>query len=100
MSEEISEAVLLREYGREVRNRNAAVFAGAGLSMPSGYVDWRTLLKDIIEDLGLDSSKEQDLVAVAQYYCNQAKGNRAGLTRTILNHFATTKKPTVNHEIL
>ena len=100
MSEEIEEAVLLREYCRELRSRNAAVFVGAGLSMPSGYVDWRTLLEDIIEDLGLDPNKEQDLVTIAQYHCNQAKGNRARLTQTILNYFGTTKKPTENHQIL
>jgi len=64
-SEGITEAVLLREFTRELHNNNAAVFAGAGLSMASGYVDWKGLLADIIEDPGLDPDKEHDLVTVA-----------------------------------
>lgn len=53
----ISEAVFIREYTRELHNKNAAVFAGAGLSMGSGYVDWRALLRNIITDLGLDPER-------------------------------------------
>lgn len=99
-TEAISENVLIREFTRELHNKNAAVFAGAGLSMESGYVDWKGLLKDIIRDLGLDPDNESDLVTVAQYHCNQAGGNRAQLTQTIFNHFAQTKHPTANHRIL
>ena len=50
----ISEAVFIREFTRELHNKNAAVFVGAGLSVGSGYVDWSTLLNEIIQDLGLD----------------------------------------------
>jgi len=46
-------------------NKNAAVFAGAGLSMASGYVDWKGLLRNIIQGLGLDPNKEHDLVTLA-----------------------------------
>jgi len=96
----ISEQVFLREFTRELRNKNAAVFAGAGLSAASGYVDWRNLLKEIIEDLGLDPRKEHDLVTLAQYHCNKAGGSRAHLTQTIFNHFAPSKLPTESHRIL
>lgn len=96
----ISENVLVREFTRELHNKNAAVFAGAGLSVASGYVDWKDLLKDIICDLGLDPDNEDDLVTIAQYHCNQACGNRARLTQTIFDHFAHTKHPTTIHEFL
>ena len=99
-TEAISEATFLREYTRELHNKNAAVFAGAGLSMTSGYVDWGALLKDIIVDLGLDPAKEHDLVTVAQYHCNQAGGSKTSLTQAIFNHFAPIKSPTQNHRIL
>jgi hypothetical protein len=99
-TEAISENVLVREFSRELHNKNAAVFAGAGLSIASGYVDWKGLLKDITSDLGLDPDNEEDLVTIAQYHCNQAGGNRARLTQTIFDYFAQTKHPTVNHEIL
>lgn len=48
-NEAISPSTFVREYTRELHNKNAAVFAGAGLSMGSGYVDWKGLLREIIE---------------------------------------------------
>lgn len=98
--EDIADNVLIREFTRELHNKNAAVFAGAGLSTASGYVDWKGLLKDIITDLGLNPDYENDLVTIAQYHCNQACGNKAQLTQTIVNYFSQTKQPTVNHKIL
>jgi hypothetical protein len=83
-----------------LHNKNAAIFAGAGLSKASGYVDWKQLLTEIIHDLGLDPQKEHDLVTIAQYHCNKAGGNKAQLTQTIFSYFAPTKTPTPNHRIL
>lgn len=99
-TEAIDESEFLREFTRELHNKNAAVFAGAGLSMASGYVDWRGLLKNIVRDLGLNPDKEHDLVTLAQYHCNQARGNKARLTQTIFDHFGATRTPTDNHRIL
>ena len=99
-SEAISASVFLREYSRELHNKNAAVFAGAGLSMETGYVDWKGLLREIIQDLGLDPDKEHDLVTLAQYHCNQAGGSKTRLIQPIFTHFAPTKTPTRNHQIL
>ena len=87
-TEAIEESEFLREYTRELHNKNAAVFAGAGLSTAVGYVDWKGLMKDVIRDLRLNPDKEHDLVTLAQYYCNQAGGNRTRLSQTIFNHFA------------
>ncbi len=66
-TESIPENTFIREFIHELHNRNVAVFAGAGLSIDAGYVDWNGLLKDIITDLGLNPDKEHDLVTVAQY---------------------------------
>jgi hypothetical protein len=99
-SEAISASTFIREYTRELHNMNAAIFAGAGLSMASGYVDWPGLLKELIQDLGLDPEKEHDLVTLAQYHCNQAGGSKTRLTQAIFNHFAPTRTPTKNHRIL
>lgn len=99
-TEAIPAATFIREYTRELHNKNAAVFAGAGLSVASGYVDWGALLAEIIQDLGLDPKKEHDLVTIAQYHCNQAGGNKAHLTQTIFNYFAPAKSPTTSHRIL
>ena len=99
-SEAISQVTFIREYTRELHNKNAALFAGAGLSVGSGYVDWKELLREIIQDLGLDADREYDLVSLAQYHCNQAGGSKAALTKVIFDHFAPTKAPTPNHRIL
>ena len=45
-SEAITASTFIREYTRELHNKNAAIFAGAGLSMDSGYVDWPGLLRN------------------------------------------------------
>lgn len=68
--------------------------------MPTGYVDWKGLLRNVIQDLSLDPDLENDLVTVAQYYCNRAGGNRSQLSQTIFDHFSQTREPTENHKIL
>jgi len=98
-TEAISPNVFVRDFTRELHAQNAAVFAGAGLSMASGYVDWKGLLEELVRDLHLDPNLETDLVSVAQYHCNQAGGKNA-LTTRILQHFSQTRKPTENHRIL
>ena len=99
-AEAIPQSIFLRELTRELHNRNVAIFAGAGLSMASGYVDWKGLLKDLISDLGLDPNTEVDLVTLAQYHCNQTGGNKARLTQLIFDQFSQTRTPTRNHAIL
>lgn len=98
-NEAISPATFIREYTRELHNKNAAVFAGAGLSMESGYVDWKGLIREFIEDLELDPDAETDLVTIAQFHCNQV-GGKGALTKKIFNEFSKTKAPTANHRIL
>lgn len=89
----------IRDFTKEIRSKNAAIFAGAGVSIPAGFVDWKGLLREIISDLGLDPETETDYVTLAQYHCNE-KQTRNRLTQTIFTHFAATKTPTANLEIL
>ena len=98
-TEAISPHVFVRDFTRALHAQNAAVFAGAGLSMASGYVDWKGLLEELVRDLHLDPERETDLVSVAQYHCNQAGGKNA-LTTRILQHFSQTHEPTENHRVL
>ncbi|NTU49914.1 MAG: hypothetical protein HGA87_03335 [Desulfobulbaceae bacterium] len=97
--EAIAPSTFIREYTRELHNNNAAVFAGAGLSMDSGYVDWKGLLCDFIEDLKLDPDVETDLVTIAQFHCNQV-GGKGALTQRIFDEFSKSRVPTENHRIL
>lgn len=90
----------IREFSKELREENAAVFAGAGLSVPSGAVDWKGLLKELAEDLGLDVDREHDLVRLAQFHVNDKAGNRDSIHRALLDKFAKTVTPNQNHQKL
>jgi hypothetical protein len=75
----------LKQYSEALRNGEAALFVGAGVSRGAGFVDWKGLLKEIAEDLGLDIDRESDLVALAQYHENDKGRHR--LNTMILNEF-------------
>jgi hypothetical protein len=89
----------IKDFVEEIRESNAAIFAGAGLSQPAGYVDWKELLRDIADELGLDVDKEDDLIAVAQYHVNE-HGGRSKINQVLIENFTKDAKSTRNHEIL
>ena len=62
---------LLRDYVDAMHEGVEALFVGAGMSRPSGFMDWKQLMRDCAIELGLDVDLEHDLVAVAQYYLNR-----------------------------
>ena len=73
-----------------LRNGRLSIFAGAGLSASSGYVNWKQLIKPMSDYLGLNINT--DLTMIAQYYENEC--TREGLNRAILSEFS--KVPTKN----
>jgi hypothetical protein len=77
----------------------AALFAGAGLSQPSGYVNWRQLLKDVADELDLDVTRETDLIALAQYYLNTRR-NRGRLNRLLIEEFTRDVSVTEAHRLI
>lgn len=81
------------EYGEAIDRGTAAIFSGAGLSMPSGFVDWKTLLRKVADQLGLDIDVEDDLVAVAQYHLNANNQDRSGLNQLLVAEFSKTAAP-------
>lgn len=96
----ISKEEFLREYSKEILEDNAALFIGAGLSIPAGFVDWRNLLRNIAKDLNLDIDQEHDLLAVAQYEVNRKGGSRDSINKTIVEWFSKEGKITDTHRIL
>ena len=90
---------LIRNYSKAVREGYAAVFAGAGLSRASGFVDWKTLLKPLARDIGLNIEKEDDLLAVAQYHRNE-RGTRASINQAIIETFNNGTEDNENINIL
>ena len=90
---------LIRKYVKAIQEGNAAVFAGAGLSRPSGFVDWKGLLRPLAADIDLDVDKEKDLLSVAQFYRNK-KGTNVPISQAILDAFSGNVSSNENIEIL
>jgi len=88
------------ELLKDLAEDNLAIFAGAGLSAPAGFVSWSELLRPIAEELDLEVEKETDLVALAQYHCNSNLANRGRLNQLLINELSDEAKITTNHKIL
>jgi len=87
------------KYIKSINAENAAIFAGAGMSVSTGLVNWKELLRDMAEELSLDVDKETDLIALAQYYEN-AKGSRGSINDQLIEQFTKDVTESLNHQIL
>jgi hypothetical protein len=87
-------------YSKAIKENNAAIFAGAGLSISAGFVNWKNLLRDIAAELNLDIDKENDLIAIAQYHYNEKGNNRHKLNQLLIEEFTQGTSITKNHKIL
>ena len=86
-------------YVKEIRDNSAALFLGAGFSKSAGYVDWKSLLKGIADELELDVEKEHDLVSLAQY-CYNKNGNRSIINDAIYEEFSKDGTIDENHHLI
>jgi hypothetical protein len=86
-------------FADDIADGSAAIFAGAGLSVSVGYVDWRGLMREIAHELGLSVDRETNLVAVAQYHLNERR-NRTRINQKIIDEFSSGHTLNENHEVL
>lgn len=91
--------VFIKDFVKDLDEGTASIFAGAGLSIPAGYVNWQELMIEIAEDLGLNIKTESDLVSLAQYHVNENR-NRTKINRKILEEFTEETEETENHKII
>ncbi|HEX3799318.1 MAG TPA: SIR2 family protein [Verrucomicrobiae bacterium] len=91
--------IFIDTYAKEIESENAAIFAGAGLSVGAGFVNWQELMKPVAHELGLDVALEHDLISIAQYHFNE-KQSRHELNKILIEQFARGHKATENHTIL
>jgi len=92
---------LVRNLVKELREKNLALFIGAGFSMDSGFVSWSQLLAPIADELKLDIKREEaNLVTLAQYYYNAAGSNRGKLNQLLIDEFCKDAKVGENHRIV
>jgi len=89
----------LNAYQKALDDGEAAIFVGAGLSMPAGFVGWKELLREIANDLDLNIDEETDLIAIAQYHVNQT-GGRDGINRKLMHEYTKDAAPNDNHHLL
>lgn len=89
----------IKDFVQDLHNDSAAIFAGAGLSKGSGYVDWPELLRDIGKELGLNVDKEHDLISLAQFHVNTRRTSD-GLAKKILQEFSEQAEPSEVHDII
>jgi len=89
----------VRSFAEDIADGSAAIFAGAGLSVASGYVNWAELMREIANDLGLDVDRETNLVAIAQYHLNE-RGNRTRINQKLIDEFSIGHALNENHEVL
>lgn len=94
-----SKKQFLKDYVKAIRNGNAAIFAGAGLSRPSGFVVWKELLRPLADNIGLNIDQEHDLTAVAQYVRNQ-NGNRYSINSNLLEAYCRDVEVNENVSII
>lgn len=95
----MNKALLIKKYSKAIEEGRAAIFAGAGLSVGAGFVNWSGLLNDVASELGVSITNTTNFVDLAQYYVNENR-NTSELSRTIINSFPTSTSSTENHRIL
>lgn len=64
----------LAEFPKAVADDAAAIFIGAGVSVGAGYPSWKELLREIGEELEVDSNDVSDLAALAQWSVRRTAG--------------------------
>jgi len=91
---------LVEQLATELDSGLLGIFAGAGMSVGSGFADWKTLLAPLAREINIDIQRESDLVALAQYHFNENGMNRGGINQIILDEFSKQAHETENHRIL
>src|SRR5699024_6027475 len=89
----------INEYVKVLNNNRGALFAGAGLSIPSGGISWKELLREEADSIGIDVDKENDLISVAQFIYNESR-TRQTITQLLKNKISKKGNINLNHEIL
>lgn len=91
--------VFLKDYTRAIREGDAALFVGAGISRAAGYVDWKQLLREVADELELSVDRETDLVALAQFHVNE-RGGRDRLNQVLIDEFLEAAELTRSHQLI
>jgi hypothetical protein len=89
----------IKDFTKKIEAGEAAFFIGAGFSQSVGYSNWKELLRDLADEIGLSVDRETDLISLAQYYENK-RGNRAKINENLIEKYSQDAKPHINHKLL
>lgn len=87
-----------KDYSKALDDRDAALFIGAGVSMP-GFKSWSELLQDVADDLGLRVDRETDLISLAQFHVNKHRV-RSKLNQLLIDEYKKAVSLTENHHLI
>ncbi|MDT4012500.1 MULTISPECIES: SIR2 family protein [Staphylococcus] len=90
MNGTINKEAFIKKYLKAVKDGDAAIFAGAGTSISSGFLDWKSLVEEFAKEINLDVNKEHDLTKVMQYYYNANNQKRTPINLAIADNFSST----------
>ena len=89
----------IKEYSNQLKEEQASLFVGAGMSMDNGFMDWKGLIKKLTEPLNLDIEKENNFPEIAEYFV-QYWGGRNKLLELIKQNFYIPVKKNKNHKYI
>lgn len=95
----IDERALLGNFSQQMDEDAAALFIGAGISRPAGFVNWKELMRDIADELDLDIERETDLIALAQWHKNRRR-TRHKINQVLVEEFTKEARLTENHRLI
>ncbi len=95
----ISKEYLIKNFAKMIQEGHAALFVGAGMSKGAGLVDWKELLKEPAEILGLSLERETDFPEIAEYFVHKM-GNRGSFIQRIINDLGIPEKGNAFHKFL
>lgn len=91
--------MFIKEFSEKLKCEKASLFIGSGISRKAGYANWKDILRECAEEIGLNVDKENDLITLAEFYVKDRQ--RTKITQTISDFFQDNKgNPVRTHEIL
>lgn len=94
-----SKASFIKEYVQQLKCGKASLFIGSGISRKAGYANWKDILRECAEEIGLEVDKESDLITLAEYYVRDKL--RTKINQTIAEYFDDSKgAPVEVHRII
>ena len=94
-----SKESFIKEFVKQLRCGRASLFIGSGISRKAGYANWKDILRECAEEIGLEVDKESDLITLAEYYVRDKL--RTKINQTIAEYFDDSKgKPVEVHRII